>query len=174
LQLNRHAGGPIYIFNKNLMMNKIIFSLCLSLIFFNFNSCVKDEGCQNKTIQSEAGAIAAYAAANGISGITHSSGVYYQVTVPGGGVTPNPYSTVVIRYVGKLLDGTVFDSQTTTNVTLPLGSSIAGFQIALQQVQKGGTIKFMVPSSLAYGCNGYANIPGNAILYFEVQLIDVQ
>lgn len=132
-----------------------------------------DDGCQDKTIQSEEAAINAYAAANGIVGTRHSSGVYYQVTVSGVGQTPTVNSQISVRYTGKLLDGTVFDSQTTTPAIFNLGGTIPGFQIALQQVSEGGTIKFIIPSSLAYGCNGSGTIPSNSILYFEVQLIDV-
>jgi len=154
-------------------MKKIALVSILYFIFFGSISCIKDEPCQDKTIQSEAAAIAAYASANGIVGTTHSSGVYYQVTVAGTGITPTPNSTVSVRYTGKLLNGTVFDSQTTTAVSFALGGTIQGFQIGLQQVSKGGTIKFIIPSSLAYGCNGTSNIPSNSILYFEVQLVDV-
>lgn len=154
-------------------MKKIIFPALILMLSIGNYGCLKDKGCQNKTIQSEAAAINAYAAANGINGTTHSTGVVYQVTVPGSGPTPTPFSKISVRYVGKLLDGTVFDSQPTNTVTFNLGETIAGFQIAMQQVQKGGTIKFIIPSSLAYGCSGTTNIPGNSILYFEVQLIDV-
>jgi FKBP-type peptidyl-prolyl cis-trans isomerase len=159
--------------NKQYIMKKIFFAGLISMLLFANSSCLKDKGCQNKTVQSEAAAISAYATANGINGTTHSSGVVYEVTVPGSGARPTPYSKVSIRYVGKLLDGTVFDSQLTNTVTFNLGESIAGFQIALQQVQKGGSIRFIIPSSLAYGCSGQNTIPSNAILYFEVQLIDI-
>ena len=154
-------------------MRKTVFYLLICSFIFSATGCIKDEGCQNKTIQTDAGPIAAYAAANGISGTTHSSGVVYEVTIPGGGPTPTPMSTITVRYTGKLLDGTVFDSQTGTPVTFQLGGTIQGFQLALQQVQKGGTIKFLIPSSLAYGCAGTTGIPPNSILFFEVQLVDV-
>lgn len=156
-------------------MRKAVFILFVFFSMFSVSSCIKDTGCQDKTVQSEAAAIAAYATANGIAGTTHSTGVYYQVTVPGSGVTPNPNSQIVVRYVGKLLDGTVFDPGPTApnTTTFALGNTVPGFQIGMQQVQKGGTIKFIIPSSLAYGCSGRSTIPGNAILFFEVQLVDV-
>lgn len=154
-------------------MRKTVFVLFVYFTMFGGASCIKDNGCQNKTVQSESAAIAAYATANSITGTTHSSGLYYQVTAPGSGATPTLSSQVSVRYTGKLLDGTVFDSQTGTPVTFGLSGTIPGFQIGLQQIQKGGTIKMIIPSSLAYGCSGSGSIPGNAILYFEVQLVDV-
>lgn len=154
-------------------MLKTTLILFLYFAMFGNTACLKDDGCQNKTIQSESAAIAAYAAANGITGTTHSSGLYYQVVSPGSGPSPNVNSTVSVRYTGKLMDGTLFDSQTTTPVTFNLGGTILGWQLGLQLIQKGGTIKLIIPSSLAYGCVGYGGIPGNAILYFEIQLVDV-
>lgn len=155
------------------MMKTILLVGILIITALSFSSCLKDNECQNKTIQSEAAAVAAYASANSIVGTTHSSGVYYQVTVPGTGITPTPNNSVSVKYTGKLLNGTTFDSQVTSPVTFALSGTIPGFQIGLQQVAKGGTVKFIVPSSLAYGCSGTTNIPGNSILYFEVQLVDV-
>jgi FKBP-type peptidyl-prolyl cis-trans isomerase len=154
-------------------MKSSVVVLSVFLLLFGSTSCLKDNSCQNKTVQSEQAAITAYAVANSITGTSHSSGVYYQVTTPGSGVTPSVTSQVSVRYTGKLMDGTVFDSQTGSPVTFGLGGTIPGFQIALQLVQKGGTIKFIIPSSLAYGCSGTNGIPGNSILFFEVQLVDV-
>lgn len=154
-------------------MKKLAFSLLVCLVTYGGTSCIKDVGCQDKTVQSEVAAITAYATANSISGITHSSGVYYQVTNAGSGPTPTVTSQVSVKYTGKRLDGTVFDSVTGTPVTFGLGGTIPGFQIALQLIQKGGVIKFIIPSSLAYGCAGQGNIAGNTILFFEVELVDV-
>ena len=149
----------------------VVLSVCMLL--FGSTSCLKDNSCQDKTVQSEQAAITTYATANGITGTSHSSGVYYQVTTPGSGINPSVNNQVSVRYTGKLLNGTVFDSQTGTPATFGLGGTIPGFQIALQLVQKGGTIKFIIPSSLAYGCAGTGGIPGGSILFFEVQLVDV-
>lgn len=154
-------------------MKKILLAIPVILLYFSGPSCMKDNSCQNKTIQSEQAAITAYASANSITTTTHASGLYYQIISAGSGPTPTPTSTVSVRYTGKLLDGTVFDSQTGTPVSFGLGQTIVGFQVGLQLIQKGGTIKMIIPSSLAYGCNAKGSIPGNSILYFEVQLVDV-
>jgi len=50
---------------------------------------------------------------------------------------------------------------------------IAGWQIGLPLIHKGGEIKLIVPSSLAYGC-GNGPLPANSILYFDIHLVDVQ
>lgn len=154
-------------------MRKIALVLLALPLLFSTTGCIKDNGCQDRTIQSEQGAIDAYVAANSITPTTHSSGIVYQITTVGTGVSPTITSTVAVRYVGKLLDGTVFDSQTGTPVQFQVGGTVPGFQLGLQLLKEGGTMKLLIPSSLAYGCTGNGPVPGNAIVYFEIELVDV-
>jgi len=140
--------------------------------------CVKSnsssQSCTPASVSSEEPTIVAYAAANGINATKHNSGLYYEIISPGSGATPSLTSKVYITYTGKLLDGRVFDQQSDANKTgWILNQLIQGLQIGLPLIQKGGEIKLIVPSSLAYGC-GNAVIPPNAILYFDVHLVDVQ
>jgi FKBP-type peptidyl-prolyl cis-trans isomerase len=137
------------------------------------SSCLKDNSCTPKSVDSERAAILAYASANTIVATPHSSGFYYEIINAGSGPSPTVNSTVSARYVGKLLDGTIFDSQTVNPVSFVLGNTIPGWQLGLPLIQKGGTIKLLIPSSLAYGCTGRGTIPADAILYFEVNLVDV-
>jgi FKBP-type peptidyl-prolyl cis-trans isomerase FkpA len=114
-----------------------------------------------------------------MNALAHSSGMYYEIIDPGSGATPTLSSNVVITYTGTLLDGTVFDQRTTPNNTAsdppwPLSQLIEGWRVGLPLIHEGGHIKLIVPSSMAYGCTGYGMIPGNAILYFDINLIDVQ
>jgi len=55
-----------------------------------------------------------------------------------------------------------------------LSSLIEGWKIGIPLIKKGGRIKLIIPSALAYGCTGYASIPPNTPLYFDVTLTDVQ
>jgi FKBP-type peptidyl-prolyl cis-trans isomerase FkpA len=155
-------------------MKKFFLPLLPVIILFSGDGCIKDSACKDKTVQSEQAEIVNYAATNGISATAHSSGLYYQIINAGSGPSPTLSSKVFIKYTGKLLNGTIFDTQTTTPVSFSLNGVIQGFQIGLPLIQKGGTIKLIVPSSLGYGCTGFGSVPGNSILYFEVELTDVQ
>lgn len=150
--------------------------IVFSLFALSGVQCLKGTNnvCSNKSPASEAGQIQSYAATNGISAIAHSSGIYYQIINPGSGITPSLTSTVYVRYTGKLLDGTIFDTQIGAPLALKMGTLIQGWQIGLPLIQKGGSIKLIIPSSLAYGCQGSGPIPGNSIVYFEIDLVDVQ
>lgn len=154
------------------MMKKLVLILSVPFMLAAAGGCVKDTGCQEKTVQSEEGAILAYAAANGIIVTKHPSGMYYQIITQGTGPTPSANSTISVKYTGKRLDGTIFD-QRTTPISFPLRDVIAGWQLGIPLIQKGGTIRLIIPSSLAYGCAGRSSIAPYTILYFEIELVDV-
>ena len=151
----------------------------ISLLFLVFSglSCLKDgtAACTPKTPASEAAQMEAYCAGNGITRTIHPTGLFYQIMNPGSGPTASANSTIQITYVGKLVDGTVFDSQSNASLTgWPLNQLIEGWRVGIPLIQKGGQIKLVVPSSMAYGCSGYGTIPGNAILFFDITLVNVQ
>lgn len=155
-------------------MKKLYFPITVLIFLFTGFSCIKDAVCVDKTVQSEQSTILTYASANGISGTSHSSGLYYQIISQGSGPAPTSSSLVFVKYTGKLMDGTVFETQTAAPVSFALNGVILGFQYGLPLIQKGGIIKLIIPSSLAYGCRGFAAVPGNSVLFFEIELTDVQ
>lgn len=155
-------------------MRKILPVLFVSLITFFTIGCIKDNECKGKTPQQEQSTILNYATANGITATAHSSGLYYQVVNPGSGATPTLSSRISVKYKGRLMNGTVFDSTSTSAISFILGGVIPGWQLGIPLIQKGGSIKLLIPSSLAYGCQGSGPIPSNSVLYFDVDLIDVQ
>ena len=154
-------------------MKKFFIGLML-VITATVSSCIKDTSCKPKTVASEEAEMQNYATTIGMTATRHSTGVYYQILNQGSGPAPTFNSVLSVRYTGKLLNGTIFDSQTTNPVSFPLGQVILGWQVGLSLIQKGGVIRLIIPSSLAYGCQGRGTIPANAILYFDVELVDVQ
>lgn len=160
--------------HQSLSMKKLFFSVIVSLFLVAGSGCLKDNSCSPRTVESERATMASFATANGLTVTEHSSGLQYQIISAGAGATPTLSSTVSVRYTGKLMNGTIFDSATGTPVTFPLSQVIPGWQLAVPLIQEGGLIRILVPSSLAYGCTGAGTIPGNSVLYFEIQLVDVQ
>lgn len=143
-----------------------------------FSGCLKssDKSCTDRSPQLEESDIMAYASANSINAVKHTSGLYYEIIDPGSGVPPSLSSVVKVTYTGKLLNGQVFDQLNTPPAQgWSLSSLIAGWQIGLPLIAPGGRIKLIIPSSLAYGCRGVSGaIPGNSILFFDVTLVEVQ
>jgi FKBP-type peptidyl-prolyl cis-trans isomerase FkpA len=154
--------------------NPVLPVVILFIVFMGAN-CSKSKTCSPKSVSSEAAQMQAFATANGITATAHASGLYYEIVAPGSGATAAATSKVFITYTGKLLDGTTFDQQTNPAATgWPLNQLIEGWRVGLPLIKEGGHIKLIVPSAMAYGCNGYGTISGNTILYFDINLVDVQ
>ncbi len=153
----------------------LIFIVCTA---FFLSGCLKNSTpstCTPTPVASEEPTIISFAANNGINATKHSSGLYYEIDSLGTGAIPTATSIVYVTYTAKLLNGAVVDQQTNAALTgWTLGGLIPGWQIGLELIKKGGSIKLIVPSSLAYGCQPNGPIPANSILYFEVHLVDVQ
>jgi FKBP-type peptidyl-prolyl cis-trans isomerase len=108
--------------------------------------------------------------------ITTASGLQYEILTKGTGSSPTSTDQVTVHYQGTTLEGKEFDSsyQRGTPATFPLNGVIAGWTEGLQLMQEGAKYRFFIPSTLAYGERGAgADIPANATLIFEVELIKV-
>jgi FKBP-type peptidyl-prolyl cis-trans isomerase FkpA len=84
-----------------------------------------------------------------------------------------------VRYKGKFLDGTVFDSnvEKIDPIVVNLGKAevIIGWEEVLLLVKKGGKYTFYIPSLYCYGDTGSGKrIPPNSILVFEMEITDIQ
>ncbi len=92
----------------------------------------------------------------------------------GTGPSPTASDKVKVHYTGTLVSGRVFDSSAQRGPTeFPLGQVIKCWTEGLQMMKVGGKAKIVCPSDLAYGPTGNERIPGNAVLTFEVELLDI-
>jgi FKBP-type peptidyl-prolyl cis-trans isomerase FkpA len=164
----------LYLIIKEEIVRNFVLPVIL-LFALSFGGCIKNHPCTPKPASSESPEIIAYALANGINATAHSSGLYYEVISPGSGTAVSSSSKIVITYTGALLNGTVFANQTSPNTAEPwdLGELIEGWKVGIPLIQKGGHIRLLVPSALAYGCRPYGAIPGNSVLVFDITLVDV-
>jgi len=96
----------------------------------------------------------------------------------GRGALPQTGQTVSVHYVGKLLDGTKFDSSRDRGqpFTFPLGEGqvIAGWDEGVKTMHVGGIRRLIIPAKLGYGAQGAGDkIPPYASLVFEVELLGI-
>ncbi len=96
--------------------------------------------------------------------------VTVDTVTPGKGASPGIEDVALINYKGTLPDGKVFDAQ--KNAVLPLAGVVPGFTKALEQMQRGGKYRVLIPSELAYGDKAAGDIPPNTDLRFEIELLD--
>ncbi|WP_233577295.1 FKBP-type peptidyl-prolyl cis-trans isomerase [Citreicoccus inhibens] len=105
------------------------------------------------------------------------SGVIYREVKAGQGKTPRATDTVKVHYRGTLVDGTEFDSSYGRGlpVEFPLNGVIPCWTQGVQKMKVGGKAKLTCPGSTAYGERPPqgSRIPPNAVLVFDVELVDI-
>jgi FKBP-type peptidyl-prolyl cis-trans isomerase FkpA len=111
--------------------------------------------------------------AKGITATKGANRVYYKTTTAGTGNTIDIGSTITVKYTGRLLDGTVFDTSGDATLTYPAtGGVISGWDV-LFGMQAGAKVRIFVPSDLAYGTAGTSGIAPNSVLDFDIEVITV-
>jgi len=110
--------------------------------------------------------------------VTTPSGLKYVVVEEGSGDTPKKGAMVTVHYTGKLLNGTKFDSSYDRKqpIDFPVGAGqvIKGWDEALLSMKKGEKRVLIIPPNLGYGPSGRGPIPPNAIMVFDVELVNFQ
>ncbi|MDR1974347.1 MAG: FKBP-type peptidyl-prolyl cis-trans isomerase [Bacteroidales bacterium] len=116
------------------------------------------------------------------------SGLYLVSVRSGSGATHAVGETVSINYIGKFLNGQIFDGNWESelkkegintegrrfnplSVTVGSGQVIPGFEEAIMMMKKGGRATVILPSSLAYGAQGNQVIPPYTPLVFEIEIL---
>ena len=130
------------------------------------------------------------------TGTKTKSGLTYKIIKPGTGKKPNAGQNVFVHYAGFFVDGTLFDtsyeSVAEENGVLDLARKeangyapfpfkygdkqglITGFIEGLENMKFGDKMALLIPGHLGYGEQGYGQIPPNATLLFEVELLEKQ
>lgn len=105
-----------------------------------------------------------------------TTGIRYIILREGEGASPKPGDKVNVLYVGRLLDGKVFDQ--TTDADKPFTfrirreAVIEGWDQVLQLMKRGEKRLVIIPPELAYGTRGQPpKIGRNATLVFEIELL---
>jgi FKBP-type peptidyl-prolyl cis-trans isomerase len=108
-------------------------------------------------------------------------GYFYEIVAPGEFGQLVEGDIVSVHYRGSFLDGAVFDDSHKRGEPLrfTVGSLIPAWNLGLQKINPGGTIRILTPSALAYGADGLVNargdtlVPANTVLEFLIDEITV-
>ncbi|KAJ6073133.1 hypothetical protein N7467_011218 [Penicillium canescens] len=113
----------------------------------------------------------------GSLGVKEVRGVKMDDKKLGKGVAAKSGNVVAMRYIGKLEDGKVFDSNKKGKpFTFKLGKGevIKGWDIGVAGMAVGGERRISIPPSLAYGKKALPGIPANSKLIFDVKLLEIK
>ena len=133
-----------------------------------------------------------YIADNNLKVTTTPSGLNYVITKVGTGEKPIAGDTVSVYYVGRFLNGKVFDTNIKSEAVkaklqinpmnpykpirfaIGIQGMIAGWNEGLQLLNNGSKATFVIPSSLAYGDRGFNIVGPYTPLTFDVELVDIK
>jgi hypothetical protein len=116
------------------------------------------------------------------------NGVVIIVQEEGTGVKPSEFRLIYTNYSGRLLNGTMFDTNNEDlakeneiwdanrlyrifQFTLGSGEAIQGFNIGFRQLKSGSKAILIIPSPWAYRDQERDRIPANSVLMFEVDFL---
>ncbi len=107
------------------------------------------------------------------------SGLKYIITEQGNGAKPQQGQIVSVHYAGYLTSGQKFDSSFDRNqpIEFPIGKGrvIKGWDEGIMLLNVGTKAKLIIPPELGYGSRGAGGvIPPNAVLVFDVELLEVK
>jgi FKBP-type peptidyl-prolyl cis-trans isomerase len=177
-------------------MKKTIFLMLAGLVTVLFSSC--DEECENlrgecpeEQLAEDIQIIEDYLEENNLTAERDLSyDLFYIIEEEGTGAKPENGQQVQVNYVGKYLDGKVFDtsiesiareeeiySESRTyepfTFTLGRGQVILGWDVGIKLLNEGTKATLILPSYMAYGPRGNSSIPPNTVLLFEVELVSI-
>lgn len=116
------------------------------------------------------------------------NGVIIIVQEEGDGNIPSDFRLIYTNYIGKFLDGNIFDTNLEEvaleagvwdenriyrifQFTLGANEAIQGFNIGFRKLRSGSKAVLIIPSPWAYRDQERDGIPENSILMFEVDFL---
>lgn len=102
-------------------------------------------------------------------------GVYVREVHLGNGEIVAANSEISVHFVGMLTTGQRFTATSAKPFRFQMGTEtvIAGWEDGLLGMRVGGRRQLVIPPFLAYGPEAFGRIPADAILVFDITLVDL-
>ncbi|MFO1388041.1 FKBP-type peptidyl-prolyl cis-trans isomerase [Cellvibrio sp.] len=108
--------------------------------------------------------------------LTTPNGLRYKIIQKGTGEKPKADDILNLNYVGKLIDGTEFDSSKKLGQPLSIQAKagLPGWGEIIPMMPKGSKWEVYVPAKLAFGPEGNSKVPPSALVIYELELLDTK
>lgn len=182
--LTRVVAGPDMDTTKSVMMQMRIAEI------ENESAVIARIKEEQKVIDK--GIIEKYMADNNLQGEESADGIFQVVKEEGDGPRPEPGQRAFVNYTLRLTDGQLIDTSYEEvareagafdqrrvpyrpyGFTVGNDAVIDGWHLGVPLVRKGGKSTLLVPSGLGYGQAGRPGIPRNAVLVFDIEVVDIK
>ncbi|MCH2021365.1 MAG: FKBP-type peptidyl-prolyl cis-trans isomerase [Saprospiraceae bacterium] len=146
---------------------------------FLFFCCFTFIACQKEALQHETDIqlIKQYLIDSNITAIENTeANFFYQLKCDSSEtISPvrNSKLKLKLKYKAFLLDGTLLHDSNGIEEIIEMDETIFGWQLALELMHRNDTMLLLLPSRLAYGETGTADVPPNSVMRFDIELIDI-
>lgn len=175
-QAKKHMEGVADSVGVDMFCNGFLASLSKDNTYFNDSTAItyvsnkREEAVKAMTKAGE-DFLAENAKKEGVK--TTPSGLQYKVLREGNGPVASAQDEVEVKYEGRLINGTVFDSSYKRNpqtTKFKPTQVIKGWTEALTMMPEGSKWELYIPYNLAYGERATGSIPAYSTLIFQVEV----
>lgn len=103
-------------------------------------------------------------------------GLYVNITKRGSGAVPKTGDYVKVKFIGKLLNGKVFD-QSEKDFPFVYQSGyrqvIKGWELGMSKFKVGGKGQLFVNPEYGFGKSSIGSVPGNSALVYDIELLEI-
>jgi FKBP-type peptidyl-prolyl cis-trans isomerase FkpA len=156
------------------MLKIALFSVSLFFAMM-VTSCAKDEGTYDREaqLQLDIDSIQRFVSINKISAKNDGTGLFTQILSPGTGEKNwANVESVTVLYTGRLLNGATFDKPSLP-VPLLYSGLLQAWKNGLKQIQEGGSVRLIIPSTMAYTDVQVGIIAPNSNLDYTIELLKI-
>lgn len=149
--------------------------LCIELELVDI---VRKDVMEKQSIASSKKEFDKYISENNLNDNIVVDGLSYRIIQEGNGVRPTNNSKVKVHYIGKLIDGTVFDSSYDRNqpfeFVLGKGGVLPGWDLAVSMMSLGEVSEFVMSQELVYKDYSLGVIKPYSNLIYQIELIEIK
>ena len=149
------------------MFRNALFIAC-TILCIGLSSCGDlVEYNEDTQLQLDADSIEQFIVKQNLNFQKDRSGLYSLIINPGKGEYElEQDDDVVVTYTGKLLNGIIVERGDT--VRLKYAGMIEGWREGLKKIKPGGTVRLLIPSTMAYTDRQVGQIPPNSSLDYTI------